>query len=48
MTVSMGALIRTEALEKTYVKGGAVVRALDGVCFAVERSDFITITGPSG
>lgn len=42
------ALIEFDSVVKTYGTGDAVVRALDGVSFSVERGEFVAIMGPSG
>ncbi len=42
------ALIEARGLTKLYRMGDAVVRALDGVDLAIDRGDFVAITGPSG
>ncbi len=44
----MTALIEARDLVKTYVMGEEVVRALDGVSFAMARGDYCAIVGPSG
>ncbi len=41
-------VLEARALAKTYLSGGAQVRALDGVDLAVERGEFVAIMGPSG
>lgn len=41
-------IIATRDLRKTYVLGGATVRALDGVSIGIERGEMVAITGPSG
>jgi putative ABC transport system ATP-binding protein len=45
---SAAAAARAEDLTKTYGRGDAVVRALDGVTLAFERERFTAIMGPSG
>jgi putative ABC transport system ATP-binding protein len=42
------ALIEIHGLTKLYRMGTAVVHALDGVNLAIERGDFVAITGASG
>ena len=41
-------ILRTEHLSKIYGKGENEVKALDDVSFAVEKGEFLAITGPSG
>jgi len=41
-------IIEAESLVKTYVLGGATVRALDGISMQVNDGEMIAITGPSG
>jgi len=41
-------IIATRDLRKTYVLGGATVRALDGVSFEIAKGEMVAITGPSG
>ncbi len=41
-------LIRVEDLRKIYEMGDTVVRALDGVSFAIPRGSFVAVMGPSG
>ena len=41
-------MIVTRDLRKTYVLGGATVRALDGVSLEIDRGEMVAITGPSG
>ncbi|MCB2186182.1 MAG: ABC transporter ATP-binding protein [Deltaproteobacteria bacterium] len=40
--------IQAEDLVKTYGKGEAAVRALDGVSFTVDRGEFVAVMGASG
>lgn len=40
--------VRVENIVKTYKKGSAEVKALDGVSFQVERGEFLSIMGASG
>ena len=42
------AFLQVEQLTKIYGKGDAVVRALDGVSFTVERGEFVAVMGASG
>jgi ABC-type lipoprotein export system ATPase subunit len=42
------ALIETEALRHSYHDGAALVWAVDGVDLAIERGEFVAVTGPSG
>jgi putative ABC transport system ATP-binding protein len=46
--VTQGPLIQVERLSRHYVVGGEVVRALDGVSFAIARGEFVAIVGQSG
>jgi putative ABC transport system ATP-binding protein len=46
--VRMPPIIQAEQLTKTYRVGKVDVPALQGVSFAVERGEFVTIVGPSG
>ncbi|MGA3066777.1 MAG: ABC transporter ATP-binding protein [Tepidisphaeraceae bacterium] len=41
-------MIRAEHLVKTYLLGGQVVRALDGVSVHIEEGEMVAIRGPSG
>jgi putative ABC transport system ATP-binding protein len=41
-------LVSLEDVHRSYVRGGEVVRALDGVSLDVHPADFIVVTGPSG
>jgi putative ABC transport system ATP-binding protein len=41
-------LIQAESLVKTYIVGGTMVRALDGMDLAVESGEMLAISGPSG
>ena len=41
-------LLRVEHLSKIYGSGENEVRALDDVCFSVEKGQFVSIIGPSG
>jgi putative ABC transport system ATP-binding protein len=42
------ALIETEALRHSYRDGDAIVWAVDGIDLAIERGEFVAVTGPSG
>jgi len=42
------AIIRTEAVTKTYGSGETAVHALDHVTLTVQRGEFVAIMGPSG
>ena len=42
------ALIETEALRHSYRDGATLVWAVDGVDLAIERGEFVAVTGPSG
>jgi putative ABC transport system ATP-binding protein len=42
------ALIETEALCHSYRDGAALVWAVDGIDLAIERGEFVAVTGPSG
>src|ERR1041385_1240092 len=44
----MPAIIQTENVTKMYRVGKVEVPALQGVSFAVERGEFVSIVGPSG
>lgn len=41
-------IVQTQALKKYYQLGGNTVKALDGVEFAVERGEFVSVIGKSG
>lgn len=41
-------ILRTENLKKYYGEGATCVKALDGVDFAVEKGEFVSIVGTSG
>jgi ABC-type lipoprotein export system ATPase subunit len=41
-------MIELAGVSKTYVKGSAEVRALDGVSLRIEEGGFIAVVGPSG
>lgn len=41
-------ILRVENVTKVYGRGENEVRALDGVSFAVEKGEFLTLIGPSG
>jgi putative ABC transport system ATP-binding protein len=44
----MATLIEARGLEKTYVMGEEVVRALDGATFGVDAGDYVAVIGASG
>ncbi len=41
-------ILRVENLSKNYGKGNTLVKALDEVCFKVEKGEFVAIVGSSG
>lgn len=41
-------ILRASHLCKTYGKGENEVRALDDVCFSIEKGEFVAIVGTSG
>lgn len=41
-------ILKVENLCKTYGKGNTLVKALDDVCFSVEKGEFVAIVGASG
>ena len=41
-------MIELTEIVRTYRKGGAEIRAVDGVSLSIDRGEFIAITGPSG
>ncbi len=41
-------ILKTENLKKYYGEGGTCVKALDGIDFAVEKGEFVSIIGTSG
>ncbi len=41
-------VLRTEGLKKYYGEGSTCVKALDGIDFAVEKGEFVSIIGTSG
>ncbi|MBM3534864.1 MAG: ABC transporter ATP-binding protein [Alphaproteobacteria bacterium] len=47
-TLSTSAVIEAEDLGRHYELGGHLVRALDGVSFAIREGEFVAIMGPSG
>lgn len=40
--------VRTERLQKEYLKGGMPVRALSGIDLTIEEGEFTALVGPSG
>ncbi len=42
------AVVRLEAVTKTYRQGTVDVHALGGIDLEIERGDFLAIAGPSG
>jgi putative ABC transport system ATP-binding protein len=42
------AALRLEAVSKVYKKGGAELRALDGVDISIEAGEYLAVVGPSG
>lgn len=48
MGIESKAIIQIQDLKRYYKMGETVVRALDGVTFAVNRNEYIAIMGPSG
>jgi lipoprotein-releasing system ATP-binding protein len=43
-----GAILRVEGLRKIFYSGKQEIAPLDGIDFAIERGEMISITGPSG
>ncbi len=43
-----GTLVQVKEVVKTFPVGGGVVTVLKGISFKVNRSEFVTIVGPSG
>lgn len=41
-------ILKVEHLSKVYGKGDTQVKALDNLCFSVNKGDFVAIIGPSG
>ena len=41
-------MIEVESVSKTYILGGATVKALDDVSMVIDEGDMVAITGPSG
>jgi putative ABC transport system ATP-binding protein len=41
-------MIRIKNLERYYISGSVIVKALNGVSFEVDKGEFIAIMGPSG
>src|SRR3990172_1092319 len=48
MAQSQQLMIEISSMTKLYPMGNTVVRALDGVDLAVEKGEFVSITGASG
>ena len=48
MNTANNAMIALKDVTKTYQMGDSTVHALDGVTMAIERGEFVAITGPSG
>jgi putative ABC transport system ATP-binding protein len=48
MGIESKAIIQIQDLKRYYKMGETIVRALDGVTFAVNRNEYIAIMGPSG
>jgi putative ABC transport system ATP-binding protein len=42
------ALVKLDAVSRTYPRDDGDVRALDGVALVIERGEFVAVTGPSG
>ncbi len=42
------AIIRLEDIERTYVMGAEIIRALDGVSLTVESNEYVAVMGSSG
>lgn len=45
---SMQAIIRLQDIERTYVMGAEIIRALDGVSLTVEPNEYVAVMGSSG
>ena len=43
-----GSVIRLEGVSKVYLRGAAVIRALQGVSLDVPKGEFLALMGPSG